>query len=468
MDFHNSEPLRPITGTGTFFAAVLVVLMTIASPCSGQEQKTEQPAPATKKLPRPISDYTSRHFLIHTDLPRQEAEVILKHLEATLERISKYWGRRLRDPIECYIVDHLANWKDSDFPHSFARTLIAEVGGGAHSSLRKTRGKQKVKMTVYCSTQPGTVEHEIVHAYWGQTIGSSAPEWYHEGMAEMACQDPNGRSEIECASEVIQYLRAGSIRTATKVINASKRNPILIRSLKNLQEQSSTATDEEKADHYRNWIRTHGETVRSTREQYRWYWSLCHFLNHNSNYSSRFRMLGKRYLSHHPKSFQHLFSSVQPEMDFEFRFFLDRIDIGYDVNLCRWDWKRKFFNLNEGELTSIRINAAAGFQASGLYVTRDEKYTYKTDGLWRTSQKSPRITADGDHKGNGQLVGAIMTDYELSKPFELGTNGTFQAPREGKLFLRCEDRWNELTDNDGSVVVQFRLPKMVAASGSAQ
>jgi hypothetical protein len=38
----------------------------------------------------------------------------------------------------------------------------------------------------------------------------------------------------------------------------------------------------------------------------------------------------------------------------------------------------------------------------------------------------------------------------------LGVDGTFTAPGDGKLYLRCQDAWNQLADNHGSVKVKIK------------
>ena len=40
--------------------------------------------------------------------------------------------------------------------------------------------------------------------------------------------------------------------------------------------------------------------------------------------------------------------------------------------------------------------------------------------------------------------------------YSLGTKTRFQAPRTGTLYLRLNDHPGELTDNNGTVVVEFR------------
>ncbi len=44
----------------------------------------------------------------------------------------------------------------------------------------------------------------------------------------------------------------------------------------------------------------------------------------------------------------------------------------------------------------------------------------------------------------------------MSEPIELGTSGTFVAPHDGTLYLRCRDTWHTIADNQGSVKVRIK------------
>jgi hypothetical protein len=54
------------------------------------------------------------------------------------------------------------------------------------------------------------------------------------------------------------------------------------------------------------------------------------------------------------------------------------------------------------------------------------------------------------------LDGSLKLEDYLSEPIDLGSHGTFTAPQEGKLYLRCSDTWNELADNSGSIKVKLK------------
>ena len=50
-----------------------------------------------------------------------------------------------------------------------------------------------------------------------------------------------------------------------------------------------------------------------------------------------------------------------------------------------------------------------------------------------------------------------MNDFELGEPFLLGNESSFVSRTGGRLYLRCNDAWNALGDNEGQIVVRFSL-----------
>ena len=66
------------------------------------------------------------------------------------------------------------------------------------------------------------------------------------------------------------------------------------------------------------------------------------------------------------------------------------------------------------------------------------------------------MTADGIGGGHGRLVATILCDLSLTEPLDLGSAGSFVSPRSGRLYLRCDDQWHELSDNKGVIRVSLR------------
>jgi hypothetical protein len=50
----------------------------------------------------------------------------------------------------------------------------------------------------------------------------------------------------------------------------------------------------------------------------------------------------------------------------------------------------------------------------------------------------------------------MMKDFILGEPFDLGAAGTFVAPSDGDLYLRCKCPWIELPNNSGKINIRIK------------
>ena len=411
-------------------AVTLVVF--VALPLTANAQSPSKPAArasgAAEAAAGKPTDYTSPHFLLHTDLSATDAKELLTRLETMLSLISAYWGKPPSGIIECYVVDDLSNWPEGSIPSAAGRAKI-EAGAGVTITQRISQGKRFVaKAVVYASADRNTPQHEAVHAYCGQTFGETGPVWYSEGMAEMGSFWKKGETSVNCHQEIVKYLRNAEPKSLNSIVNG----------------------EEFTGDSWQN---------------YAWRWALCHLLANNPNYSDRFRPLGLGLLSQQPVTFEQVYGPMATEICFEYLFFLKHFDIGYRVDLCAWDWKKKFKPLRTGTITTT-VAANRGWQPTGANVTKGEKFDFSAEGTWKLTKAGEGVSADG-MTGRGKLVGLVMKDFALdgslkledylSEPIDLGTYGTFTAPQDGKLYLRCDDAWHELADNSGSIKVKLKL-----------
>jgi len=395
----------------SFQVAILIVLIAVRSAAADSDHK----AVHTQHAP-PHHVFRSAHFTVHTDLPAAQARPLLERLEATLAWAEAYWGRRGAGAIECYVVADLRHWPTLP---AVARAKIAQRAGVTLTETLTLNGQHvAAKAVVYAPAEGGSLEHETVHAYCGQTWGATGPLWYAEGMAEVG-QYARGDGAVDCPPGVLDYLKRTRPPTIAKVVGASATT----------------------GDGWRN---------------YAWRWALCQMLVDNPNYAARFRALGIGLLENRPTDFGQSFGAAAHELEFEYRLFLTNLQRGYRVDLCRWDWKRRFKTLPAGAKADCRVLAERGWQPTGVLVKVGDKYDVVTAGRWRTGLAGSEVDASGSPQGTGRLVAAILADYRLSEPFEVGGHGTFVASRSGKLYLRCQDSWGELADNEGSITVRIR------------
>src|SRR5262245_64340692 len=152
-------------------AAALAALVAFPLPTAIAQTPSKQAARATGGAGAAVgkpTDYTSPHFLVHTDLSASDAKELLTRLETMLSLISAYWGKPPSGIIECYVVDDLSNWPEGSIPSADGRAKI-EAGAGVTITQRISQGKRFVaKAVVYASADRNTPQHEAVHAYCGQ------------------------------------------------------------------------------------------------------------------------------------------------------------------------------------------------------------------------------------------------------------------------------------------------------------
>jgi len=411
-----------------------------------------------------IADYRSKHFLVHTDLASAEARALLERLEATLAVVVKYWGRPCRAPIECYVVKDLAVWPDSALPHPLARVLVGGVGGATVVHSQRTGKRLTHRPEVYVCDRPGIAEHESVHAYCTAAFGACGPDWYREGMADMAYYRRRGERDVRLPAESLASLKQGKPRTLHEIVNKGQFTGALSKSVDSLlvkHESLQSApghTGQPKNVPLEAWLPEHAADVKTARESYLWSWALCHMLCENPNYADRFRALGQGYLTGREATFEQAFGPMEREICFEYDLFLKHVEQGYRVDLCVWDWNKPSVSAAERAAVVANIRAARGYQASGLKVRAGEEIAYAATGNWTLGDGGEALSADGDRERQGRLVGVVLDQYRLGEPFELGSRGTFKAPGAGKLYLRCLDAWNSLADNQGAISVRLSRP----------
>lgn len=366
-----------------------------------------------------VLDVRSSHFLVHTDLSTAEADKLVERLEFMLRIVSDYWGRPMRGVIECYVVRDLSAFPQAGMDPMGISAIRSP--GGVTLVRTETNGKRFLtKSVVYANDRPEVAQHEAVHAYCHSTFGRTGPVWYSEGMAEMGHYWAEGDTAVCADPREIRYLREHAPKSLADTLS-----PLQI-----------------SGDSWQNYAAR---------------WALCHFLVHNPNYSRRFWLLGRGLLAGKEVTFEEMYGAMDRELWFEYRLFLEHIALGYRVDLCAWDWKKKFACLPPASVRATTVLAGRGWQPSGVTVLPGTRYEYIATGDWQIAEGAEPVDADGDSRGCGRLVGVLMKDYRLGPEFELGAAGSLELPAGGDLYLRCRNDWNEFPNHCGCVTVKLTL-----------
>jgi len=407
--------------TGWCLALAFVGMSGFFAVCRGRPAQAQNPPSAAESENATVSirDVHSPHCLLHTDLSPCESDVLVERLETMLKIVSNYWARPMRGVLECHVVRNL-----DDYPMECMAPLgirKVKMAGGATLMQMSFEGNRRVlKSVVVASTRPEVVYHEAIHAYCFQTFGHIGPVWYSEGMAEMGHYWKEGDVSVRADPREIEFLRAWQPKSIAELVAAKQVS----------------------GDSWQNYAKR---------------WSLCHFLVFNPTYAKQFRQLGQGFLAGKDVGFDRTFGAVLRPLFFDYLFFLNHIDQGYRVDLCAWDWSKKFISLQPGRVQTATISAGLGWQPTGLAIRAGTQYDYLAAGTWRVAGSPEAMDAGGDNQGRGRLVGVLMKDCQLGDEFELGPQGLLDLKSEGDLYLRCRNDWNRLAGDCGRIAVNFKL-----------
>lgn len=434
-------------GTTTIKKSLQPLVLVASTMLLGSCLYAADPATSTsspeKTMGAEISEHRSKHFLIHTDVAQDEVVKIAQRMETSLATAKKFWGKPPRERIECFVIGDLSKWSTDAFPNEDVRSLIQYVGGGTDViKVTDKRKRSHWQPRVFATATPGVAEHEIVHAYCVSAFGETGPEWFREGMAELASYGADD-AEIRCPAECLPLL-SKKPRGLSDITNRQNLAGTISDSL-------ARATKHEPSSRTEKWGRTDTGAFHAARASNYWSWALCHLLYHSPNYQKRFRMYGRCQLSTESCQFDRAFGSVKNHIDFELRHFLANAGPGYRVDLCRWDWKTPAKTLRLGETAKVKIKARRGFQASGVVLETNAKYRWSVEGRWRTSAKQPMpVSLDEIEK----VEAVAISNFQLSPAWSLEGESSFVAKQDGTLHLRCKDDWTKLADNVGNVTVR--------------
>ncbi len=382
-------------------------------------EKLEQEFSSLSNEPAEPRELTSRNFLLYTDVSERNGQILLAKLESMHQLIGGYFGKRPRVPIECFVIADIQKWQGHPLDPRGVKKALEPAG----VTLVMPKHNSLPKVIVYSCDRHSVVQHEAVHAFCALAFKTIGPVWYAEGMAELGNNWRPGEKAVNVDSVVIDYLTSSTPKKMADIVAA-------------------------------------GQITGDSWQAYAWRWALCHLLANNDNYSRRFKKLGIAMMSGGEDSFERAFGKVAKNISFEYDQFVENFGNGYRVDLCQWDWGVAASNLDGNGRTKTTVDSQAGWQPTKVEVRTGVSYQYVANGEWKLSPREKLMTAKG-RSGRGQLVGAILTEdpktgFHLSPAIRLGKQGQFSATETGQLYLRCEDSWTELDDNEGEILVHLR------------
>ncbi len=275
----------------------------------------------------------------------------------------------MRGVVECYVIRNLDKFPAAAIAADGVRG-VKTCGGVTLMYFHREGKRQVVKSVVYAAARLEVVQHEVVHAYCHQTFGRIGPVWYSEGMAEMGHYWKEGDTAVHADPREIEFLRNNPPQSLANILSPAQVT----------------------GDCWQNYASR---------------WALCHFLFSNPNYSHQFRQLGRGFLAGKDVSFERTYAPMTRELFFEYLFFLQHISPGYRVDLCAWNWKKKFAGLQPGQIQKVAIAAGRGWQPTGLSVRAGTPYEYLAAGTWQIAGEPEAVDADGDEPASRPAGGRV-------------------------------------------------------------
>ena len=361
----------------------------------------------------------SQHFLVRTDISDRSISMLLEKLETMYDLLVVYFGSAPRQPIECYVVQDINKWNS----RAWEPLVIQKVTTGAGVTIRARQGGN-LKAVVFSSARHDVVQHEAVHSFCHLTFGDTGPLWYAEGIAEMGQYWNADSNSVTATAAVIGYLRSRETQLINTIVNAKE---------------------------------IEGEGWKA----YAWRWSLCHFLATNPNYAKDFGRLGINLMRERSgASFRNQWRRQANQLSFEYNQFMEHLELGLRGDLMYWDWKIKPRTASTARTIKSTIQAARGWQPTGAKLQVGQTYEVAAEGQWGFSSLASALSADGAADGTGKLMGVILDEnFQLSEEFELGQQTSFDASKDGHLFVRGQERMSQIGDNQGELEVSIRRKK---------
>ena len=376
-----------------------------------------------KTQPREIKE---TNFVLDTDISDLQAKVLGIKLENMYDAVRRYYKKRPKQKITAKIVGNPTSWVAQ--PMAAVDPLAPSVRA-IQTNSRNINGGQSMPPSFECDDDHDTVLRNAFASYCELTYTRTGPKWYSDGMALVANYWEINNRSVSVPPELVAFLKSAPPNSlplfVLDAVNSTSNNSNF---------GSDSLTRDEAAC-----------------------WALCYMMIHNKNYKKEFRSFGIDLLMGEPETFRMRFGNELRQIDFEYRQFIKNFDIGYREDLCQWNWRMTPKKLFGADMIDTDVDSRGGWQATKVEIVKGETYEYAAKGEWQTDPESELATASGLN-GAGRLLGAIYdnNNYQLSETIRMSERGKFVAETSGQLFLRCEDKWNELDDNKGRLKVHVR------------
>ncbi|MFO0011567.1 MAG: hypothetical protein ACK553_02405 [Planctomycetota bacterium] len=210
-------------------------------------------------------------------------------------------------------------------------------------------------------------------------------------------------------------------------------------------------------------------------DRYVWSWAACVFFMNHPHYKDAFAAASEPPLDYSMSLSQKLSASLEPRWPWvvaEWNGFLSDFDFGYVPARSMPRLDENAFQLMNTNSHECDIDAARGWQGTGIRVRRGETLRLTAEGKYQVGvgangkpwvSEPPGITIRYvSHQPLGRLLATIVPGPEAEatrrwEPMAIGRGGGLTSETDGFLLLKVNDAAGELGDNQG--VLRVRIQK---------
>jgi len=301
--------------------------------------------------------------------------------------------------------------------------------------------------------------HEGTHSAMNRVYGRVGPAWYREGIAEMlgTHRFENGKLTMPYFPEnrkIVEHwgrikivkddIAKGTVRSISSIVNGQTRDFLKV-------------------------------------ESYAWSWALQSFGHSHPEFKNLFLGLQEEmYFSEQALTnrFMKEYYARKYEIDLAWNLFLSHLDYGYDSSKEIVHKNEKATNVPVGKVMATKIDVAKGWQSTGLVLPPNMKVDVAASGRFRVRLEAaqggrpatpwpcePQGVTIEYYQGRplGQLLATIVKENDetdvrgLTRAKAVGRRDRIETKAGGTLYLRINERADQLADNEGEITVKLRL-----------
>ncbi|HUG92171.1 MAG TPA: hypothetical protein VML55_15125 [Planctomycetaceae bacterium] len=403
---------------------------------------------------RGIHAYESRRLKLYTDIDPDLARPLPAVIDAAYDEWVRYFGPLPPDRegteyqmTGCIMSDRALFRETGLLPSD-----LAEFPNGRHWNARFWMHNQP-----FDYYRRHLMIHEATHCFMtaARSMQGLSPVWYFEGMAELFGThriDPDGtirfRVMPDNPGEVADYVRNLGRIEAIQTAVGERRGKSLV-----------AALNIDRGDFSNN-------------EAYAWSWAVCKLLDAHPAYRERFRRLGEQLT---PRAFQYAFSESfdadRSDLGAAWTLFVHGLQHGFDIERASVEF-RAGTPLVGAERRQFSVAADRGWQSSGVRVEAGRTYVLVATGrVTLAGAPKPWISEPQGisiryFRGRplGQLLASVRSVADeaggdaasMLDVVPIGRGLELEPPVTGTLYLRVNDSWSELADNQGDFQVEVR------------